>query len=545
MIKKTGLTAILLASLAACTSLHQAEKKIDATTGAVDAMRALNERNSISGAVIRTKRQRLAGREVIQDDVELPVWFNQRHEYASKGVQTIASALEDIASAAGISIKQSEIAASNQNGSPFNGIADKGNDPLSGNVAFEYAGTTKGLFDTLASKANVSWRYNPVTSSVEFFRYETRTLPMSIPAGAKTVTSGISLNGVSGGGGSGGGGGGSGGSGGSSTAGNVSVSQSKTIDPWKSVMDGINSMLQEGRATNSGMPTPNNQPSGNGAVLTASGAAGSVIANPDLGFITITARPATIERVARYVSTINARFAKNVHIDVKIYNVSLDEQSSLGFSLDMLYTQVGKMGGKIVGTSPLTAGNATPGILTLTSNKASGPWNGSTLVGQALSQFGKVSLQKQGQVIAVNGQPSPLQVANEVSYIASSSVAQAPNVGTVVTQTPGIKVVGFTANFTPLILGDNRILLSYEMQLSALAGSMTPNAAGTQTPTVASQTLQQNAFVKDGQAIVLFGFDDKTDAVDSNVNLGGASKAMRSQRQMLVIVMQVNTGERE
>lgn len=539
----------LLLSISACSSIQKTENSISTSATAVDAMRVLNERNATTGGVIRSKRQRLAGREVSFETNVLPTWFNQPHAYATKGSQSVASVLDDIGNAAHIVIKHSEIAASQNNSAqPFPMMSDKGSDPLSGMVSMEYAGTTKGLFDTLSAKANISWRYNPQAQAVEFFRYETRTLSLAIPAGAKTVNSGISLSGVQGGGSSGGGGGGSGGGGGgSSTAGSVSVSQTKTIDPWRSVMDAIGSILQDGRAN---MATQTNAAGGQagqgaGAIMTASGAAGSVIANPDLGFLTITARPATIDRVERYVSTVNARFAKNVHVDVKIYSVSMEEKSSLGFSLDMLYTQVGKLGGRVVGTNPLTAGGAAPGILTLTSAKEGGHWNGSTLVGQALQQFGNVALQKQGQVIAVNGQPSPLQVANEISYIASSSVSQSPNVGSVTTQTPGIKVVGFTANFTPLILGDNRILLSYEMQLSALTGSLTPNAAGVQTPTVASQTLQQNAFVKDGQAIVLFGFDDKSESADTNKNLGGASKAVRSQRQMLVIVMQINTGERE
>jgi hypothetical protein len=548
MIKRlsTAFAISAILSLMGCSSIEKAEQTVNTSSAAVDAMRVLNERNATTGGVIRTKRQRLAGREVIVETNVLPEFFGQHHEYATKGSQTIASALDDISAGSGILIKQSEIASTvNPNQQPFGGTGDK-SDQLTGTVSMEYVGTTKGLFDTLAAKANISWRYNAESKCVEFFRYETRTLSLTIPAGAKTVTSGISLSGVSGG--AGGGGGAASGGGASSSAGSVSVSQSKTIDPWRSVMDAIGSILQDGRIGSSDKTQPNSAPAGQGAagaIMTASGPAGGVIANPDLGFLTITARPATIERVERYVSTVNARFAKNVHVDVKIYSVSLDEQSSLGFSMDMLYTQVNKLGARVVGPTPLSSGNATPGILTLTSTKANGPWNGSTLVGQALQQFGNVALAKQGQVIAVNGQPSPLQVANEISYIASSSVSQSPNVGSITTQTPGIKVVGFTANFTPLILGDNRILLSYEMQLSALTGSLTPNAAGVQTPTVASQTLQQNAFVKDGQAIVLFGFDDKSDSVSSNKTIGGASKAARSQRQMLVIVMQINTGERE
>lgn len=528
--------------LSAC-AIPQTEKKVDDAAIAVNAMRTLAERNATNSAVIRSKRQRLAGRQVTLNANELPAWFQQPHAYSTKGTQSVVSVLDYIAKASGISIKQSEIAAIAGNASIATAaFASRNNDPVSGNLSLQYSGTTRGLFDAIASKANITWRYNQESNAVEFFRFETRTLSLSLPAGSKTISADISLTGVSGGGG------GDAGGGGSTNAGNVAVSQTQTINPWASVMAGVGAILNDcqGAATDTGQaPPPSKQSAGDGqSALTVSGVNGNVIAIPELGFMTITGRPTAVERVARYVASIDARFAKNVLIDVKMYSVSLDEQSSLGFNLNMLYGQMGKLGGTIVGPAPLQAGTGTPGLLTLTATNPSSHWNGSTIVGQALSQFGKVSLQKQGQVLAVNGQPSPLQVANEISYVASSSTTQSPNVGSVTTQTQGVKIVGFTANFKPLILSDNRILLEYQMQISQLVAPLTPNAAGVQSPNISKQSLQQQAFVKDGQAIVLFGFDDSRDGVDSSTNLGGASKAAHSERQMIVIVMQVNTGEK-
>jgi len=163
---------------------------------------------------------------------------------------------------------------------------------------------------------------------------------------------------------------------------------------------------------------------------------------------------------------------------------------------------------------------------------------------QALSQFGNVALQTQGQVLAVNGQPSPIQVANEINYLASSASTQTANVGTTTTLVPGTKVVGFTANFLPMILGDNRILLQYQLQLSQLTALTQVSSAGSliQTPQISTQSLQQQAFVRDGQSIVLFGFDQTRDSIGSAASMSGASKAAHSERQMVVIVIQVNAG---
>jgi type IVB pilus formation R64 PilN family outer membrane protein len=230
-------------------------------------------------------------------------------------------------------------------------------------------------------------------------------------------------------------------------------------------------------------------------------------------------------------------------VDIKIYSLTMDNNASYGFSLDALYQKLDRYGIRVVGTAPLQAGG-TPGQLTLSLNH--GRAAGSSVIAQALAQFGNVALQTQGQVIAINGQPSPIQVANEINYLASSQTTTSPNVGSTNSLQPGTRVVGFTANFLPLILGDNRILLQYQMQISQLTAltQVVSGGSSIQTPQISSQSLQQQAFVQDGQSIVLFGFDQNRDTADVAAGIGSASKAGTSQRQMMVIVMQVNGGRK-
>ncbi|NEX64094.1 hypothetical protein [Noviherbaspirillum galbum] len=229
-------------------------------------------------------------------------------------------------------------------------------------------------------------------------------------------------------------------------------------------------------------------------------------------------------------------------VDVKVYSVSVDGQSTLGFSTNLLYQRLNGLGASIVSAPTLAPSSGTPGVITLSSKDPS--WNSSTVVAEALSQFGKVALHTQGQVIAINGQPAPMQVANEINYIASVSTTVSPNAGATTAATPGTKIVGFTANFLPLILGDNRILLQYQMQISQLVALTSIQSGGQiiQTPQIASQSLQQQAFVRDGQAIVLFGFDQSRDQSSNSQSLLGVSRAGDSTRQMMVIVMQISGG---
>jgi len=591
----------LLEFLQACSFIEHEERVKELNSYAQQLMKNQELTAGQSSSLIRSKKPRIAGEMVYLKTAQLPEALLEPITFVTRGNESLISILEDLSKLTGVPIKTSELGQSWGLGAPSNrtqgaGLASSGGSNYAGasassglsgmvsmtgmtgasevnaqNLNFEHRGSVRSLLDMLATQANVSWRFNMQTQSVEFFRFETRTYSVFLPPGVKSVSAGISLSGVSGASNAGAASGSTSSSlqapQSGSGAGNVAVSQVLSINPWGSIMEGVRAILSEGNSTN-GIHVLSGNGSGlnaglNGSAVNSSsngvysatlggaiGAQGlsanmpsaSAIANPELGMITVTAKPLSLERVQRYIASINERFAHNVMIDVKIFSVALDEQNSLGFGLNMVYSRLGQMGATISTPSPLQAGVDTPGILTLTPPSGSKNWSGSTLVAQALSQWGKVALQRQGQVLAINGQPSPIQVANEISFVASSSTTTSANVGNTITQNTGSKVVGFTANFLPLILGDNRILLSYQMQISSLATPLTPNAQGIQTPNIASQSMQQQAFVQDGQAIVLFGYDEQRAGVDSANTIAGYSKSNSQSRQMMVIVLQVNTG---
>jgi type II secretory pathway component GspD/PulD (secretin) len=131
--------------------------------------------------------------------------------------------------------------------------------------------------------------------------------------------------------------------------------------------------------------------------------------------------------------------------------------------------------------------------------------------------------------------------------LAQVSTAVVANAGAQTSLTPGSRTVGFTATVLPLIMADNRLLLQYTLNLSSLLG-LTQNSSGgqtIQTPQISSQTLQQQAYVRDGESIVLFGFEQDRKSADNSLGIvGGGSNSSRN-RQAIVIVMDVaRTGTR-
>ena len=549
-IMRTTAAALAITFLAGCAEIPKSINRAKQAESTATAFRDAAVENATSASVSRTSRSRLAGEEIqLRAKDALPAVFARQITFNTQGAQSLSEALDTVSTMAGISIRSSEISGSKTStANPMVPAPQVG--AITGRFTLEYSGTLRRLLDEIASRNEASWRYVARTNSIEFFRYETKTLSVYLPPGTKTIDSSISLSGISGGGSGGGEGGGGGPGGGNNGGANVAVTQNMTINPWGSIMGGIQSILSEGGGASNeqsqlGMGRSTGVQS-KATMTSASGPAGRAAANPELGIITVTARPEALARITAYINSVNARFAQNVLIDIKVFNLTMDTQASLGFSLDALYNNLGKYGVSVVGANPLQPATGTPSQMTITKQGANSRWNGSQVVAQALAQFGNVALQTQGQVIAINGQPSPIQVANEVNYLASSATTQTANVGSTTTLTPGSRVVGFTANFLPMILGDNRILLQYALQISSLT-ALTQISSGTnsiQTPQISSQSLQQQAFVNDGQAIVLFGFDQNRDSSGASAGFAGASKVIQSERQMVVIVIQVNGGSK-
>jgi type IVB pilus formation R64 PilN family outer membrane protein len=334
------------------------------------------------------------------------------------------------------------------------------------------------------------------------------------------------------------------------------------INPYASLTNAISAMLlDEGQtdviASEQSGGSDDEEGSGGDAVTATSISSDSgssdeqqgrsrVVVSPELGVITVTAPPPALDRVASYVDSINQRFARNVLIDLKIYDVSLDDQEGAGFSTDIMFQRLNEYGLEIVSAPTVGFGDNTPGQATLTITDPDSKFNGSQLVGEALSSFGDLSVATSGQVMAVNGQPAPLQIAEEINYLASSSTSITDTVATT-SLTPGTRVVGLTANFLPTVQADNRILLQYQLTMSSLLSLDTVSSGGNsiQTPRIASQSVQQQAFVRDGQTIVLFGFEQNRSGMDGNVSLFGASRVATGQRSLRVIVMQIHGGSKD
>jgi len=463
-----------------------------------------------NGAVDRFTSPKLAGKEVrfAPAMATAAKWLEEPFVYVSDS-QSLPDVLQGASEQFGHRIRLGMMDEEWAEGSVASG---GGGNKLSTPFRLDWReGTRAGFLNHVAGRINGSWRVTDA-GDVEIFQSETRTFQVSLPPGSRNMNSSLTLGGAGGGGSSGGGGGGGSGA-------SANVSSTLTINTFDAVLNGVRSVV--GAEVGSD---------------TKKGGKNSVIGNPELGLITVTGRPAMLDRVARHIESINERMAQNVFVQIKVMSLTLTKDDYVGLDLKGILTRgLTKFSLESPATKPIAGA---PGFLTVSRN---GSMSGSEVVFGLLKQAGDVAIVRSGQIIAANGQPAGVQVADEVNYLASVSTSVVANAGSQTSLTPGSRTIGFTASILPLIMADTRLLLQYTLNLSGLNG-LTQNSSGgqtIQTPQLSSQTLQQQAYVRDGESIVLFGFEQNRTTADRALGLGGGGVNDSRNRQVIVIVMDV------
>ena len=108
--------------------------------------------------------------------------------------------------------------------------------------------------------------------------------------------------------------------------------------------------------------------------------------------------------------------------------------------------------------------------------------------------------------------------------------------------TPGTVTVGFTSNFLPRLLGGQRILLQYALQLSSLVSLDTVSSGGNsiQVPTISEQSASQSVVLKNGETLVLAGFGQTQKKHNNGVGLLSGYATHDSTRDWMVIIIHIN-----
>jgi type IVB pilus formation R64 PilN family outer membrane protein len=374
---------------------------------------------------------------------------------------------------------------------------------------FVYRGSLENALNLMASKANISWKWNG--SSIEIFRFETKSYNISAMAGKTVSTSTVSMSGSSTGT--------STGAGSQQTAGTTGVTRTSDLTTWDEVKTYLLSMTS---------------PQGSVAILESS------------GLITVKDTPIVQEHIAKAVQELNDVLSKQVYMDVDVYSVAVNDEDNYGFSWNLAWATAAQNFG-------LTLTNGAqmnvPSPSNIGVNILNGPFSGSSATLKALSSIGKTNIVNHFTVSTLNGQTTPVGNNQKIDYVQSITVTQPTVAGGSPTTAinTGSVYQGITMAVTPRIQrGTDKVLLEYSMSLNTLDG-MTPysDASGNQVslPKTTIKNILQRSALRSGQTLVLSGFKQSGSVLNnsgvgspSNQLLGGARDAQNSSQYLVITV---------
>ncbi|MFX4300148.1 type II secretion system protein GspD [Pseudosulfitobacter pseudonitzschiae] len=294
---------------------------------------------------------------------------------------------------------------------------------------------------------------------------------------------------------------------GSSSVGDVS--STSTVDVYKDIVDGLAGLVSETAKMSMGDST---------------------------GTLTVTASVDDHAKVRKYIDQMNGMLNKQIAFDVNVLTVSLNKSRTTG--LDISSALINSMGVS-PGESSVSLG-ANFGSVSL--GVSSGDVSVAALA-QALSQQGEVSVDTRAGVTTSNNRMVPVEVVDEISYVASISVETDDNGNERFVPQPETEDIGFKLQLFPRILNNREIMVQYSVNISEL-NELTSFGSGSsqvQLPNVSQTAFDQQAILASGQTLILAGFDRKRAEVDGTRGLftRGQEKSMERISTVIMITPQI------
>lgn len=342
-------------------------------------------------------------------------------------------------------------------------------------------GSLSSVLDKVASAFDVEWTYN--NGRVVFRDYVTRQYQLS----ALPVTSSMSSS-------------------------IWETSSSADLGLWDELTDGLNKVSTDAAQISIGRGT---------------------------GILTVTATLSDHERIRDYVSTMNQTMGQQIAFDVNVLTVTGKDGEGYGVEIDNLAFGSGSNSVDWSGGERLDepVGSVNIGII-------SGNLNLDAII-TALSTRTNVTIETRAGATTTNFQMLPLEVVEETAYVSSSDI-EVDEFGNVI-QSLGTSVLttGFQMQLLPRVLNTREVMLRYSLNLSDLVAleDFEGTNSAVQLPEVSRSKFEQQVILKNGQTLVLSGFERQRTELERAgvgsprfVGLGGRAKAEIRRASNIVFI---------
>lgn len=309
------------------------------------------------------------------------------------------------------------------------------------------------------------------------------------------------MGGGMGGGGMGGGGmgGGGGGMGGTVSGSAINLTQENTVEFWKELQDELSKLLTEKGK-------------------------GSLAINKTAGLIQVTDRPSALRRMEKYLADLGETVGRQVEIEAKLYDVTLNNQFQFGVDWAQFAKYWGgqfAVAGNVFGASP-----GVPPVPISTQGSPFAPVGGSqvlpqSVVGtyanqntrvalQALQQQGDVSVLSQPRLRTLNNQTALIKVGTDTPFFSQNVYllpSTSPTAAATMVQQDQYQLItiGTILAITPQIASNNSIALDISPVITSLVGKEVGPSGQTTAPVIDIKQASTLVRVKSGETIILGG----------------------------------------
>lgn len=415
-------------------------------------------------------------------------------------------------------------------------------------ISLNYSGSVSGALDKIA--ANTGYAYTIEDNMITFSPYVTKTFDVSFMPGTSQYMVGqkqgdsmLSTNNSS-----------------NNTASGVQndsqfSSLEGNLSVWKDLKEAVTGMLS---------------------------AEGKVMVSESTTTITVRDRPQNVQAVSDYLASMNRDLSREVLLKVRVLQVSLNKDFNYGIDWNLAYESAAKLGfstgdlsqvvnqsplgasqpfgpsgqiGKLVGPSGLST-NGSLGIPGISAGIASGPFQNTQILINALSQQGAVSNITNPEVVTLNNQVAQIDISRQTTYLASSTTTVTAGAAPGFAQTslnPGVISTGFKLYILPKILNGN-IYLEISSELSKLESlqTLTPpgGSSSIQLPTVDGKHFNLRSMVPTKSTLIVAGFNSVDTVAGNNSSFGlfgGKGAGQQNTETVLLItptILSGNTGNR-
>lgn len=259
-------------------------------------------------------------------------------------------------------------------------------------------------------------------------------------------------------------------------------------------------------AGGAGNPNPNSEFKNEDSVQEGQ----SVIVNKIAGLVTVTGTIKQIERVRKYIKSLEDKMQNQVMIDVNILTVTHTNSNTVGIDWNQLYNLTNVTIPNGISTSP----SGSP-LFTIGSGGGAVFSSGVSLsrIVEFLNSYGKVQSVSNPKVLTLSNQPALISVGSLLRYSQTSSLLTATTGGTSTATNESYPSVfsGVLLDVTPSVQGDY-IMLKINPSVTRTKDLSTENQATAlkEPPNLSSNQLSSLVRAKDGDRVVLGGLISKS-----------------------------------